>query len=67
MHCHTNEDELFYVYKGKITINMEGDNKIILNEGEMAMVPKGIRHSPFSEVDSFVLMFEPLRLRSSGD
>jgi quercetin dioxygenase-like cupin family protein len=67
MHKHTNEDELFYVLKGKITIRLEQDKKITLNQGEMTMIPRGMKHSPFSEVDSFVLMFEPLRLKSSGD
>ncbi|MFX0052702.1 MAG: cupin domain-containing protein [Candidatus Hodarchaeota archaeon] len=67
MHKHTNEDELFYVFIGKITINLEQDKKITLNQGEMAMIPRGMNHSPFSEGDSFVLMFEPLRLKSSGD
>ncbi len=68
MHKHSNEDELFYVLKGKITIQIKNKQKrIVLNQGEMAVIPKDIEHSPTSESESFVLMFEPSSLQSSGD
>ncbi|UCG01254.1 MAG: cupin domain-containing protein [Candidatus Heimdallarchaeota archaeon] len=67
MHKHSNEDELFYVYQGKISIQLEKGEKIILKQGEMTVVPKGENHSPISEEESFVLMFEPSILESRGD
>lgn len=66
-HKHADEDELFYVYKGSITIRVKGHPDITLSEGEMAMMPKGVEHSPKSLETSYVLMFEPQTLRSQGD
>ena len=67
MHKHDNEDELFQVIQGKITIRLETNQKIELQEGEMAVIPKGLKHSPKSDLTSFVLMFEPYTLKSTGD
>ena len=66
-HKHTNEDELFYVYKGKIVIQLKDQEHIPLKEGEMAVIPKGVEHCPKSIEPSYVLMFEPYVLKSRGD
>jgi|APSaa5957512535_1039671.scaffolds.fasta_scaffold485075_1 mannose-6-phosphate isomerase-like protein (cupin superfamily) len=67
-HHHENEDELFYVVKGRITIQMESPySDIALSDGELAVVPKGVEHCPVSDEDSYVLMFEPASLQSAGD
>ena len=67
MHKHSNEDELFYVVRGNITIHIKNKEEIILNQGEMTVIPKGVEHSPTSESKSYVLMFEPSSLKSRGD
>jgi mannose-6-phosphate isomerase-like protein (cupin superfamily) len=67
MHKHDQEDELFFVFQGKITIHFEDESMITLEQGEMAVIPKGKKHSPRSELESFVIMFEPLSIKSSGD
>ncbi|MFX1284164.1 MAG: cupin domain-containing protein [Promethearchaeota archaeon] len=67
MHKHSNEDELFYVLRGTIAIQIENDQPLVLNQGDLAVIPKGLNHSPTSESESYVLMFEPLALKSSGD
>ena len=66
-HKHTNEDELFYVYKGKIVIQLKDQEDIPLQEGEMAVIPKGVEHCPKSIEPSYVLVFEPYVLKSRGD
>jgi len=66
-HKHDNEDELFYVLQGQITIQMKDYPDLILNEGEIAVVPEGVEHCPKSDVESYVLMFEPYELKSKGD
>ena len=66
-HKHDNEDELFYVVKGEITIQMKPTRKnIILKKGQIAVVPKGTEHRPKSD-GAYVLMFESASLRSKGD
>jgi quercetin dioxygenase-like cupin family protein len=66
-HKHTNEDELFYVVKGKIIIQLKGQPDITLHQGQMAVVPKGVKHCPKSLEPSYVLLFEPCVLKTRGD
>ncbi len=65
-HKHEDEDELFYVYKGKIIIQIENQQDLTLNEGEMVLIPKRVMHCPKSIEPSYVLLFEPITLKSSG-
>ena len=66
-HKHTNEDELFYVIKGEIVIQLKDQPDITLKEGQMAVISKGIEHCPRSEESSYVLLFEPFVLQTRGD
>ena len=66
-HKHTNEDELFYVLQGRVTIQLKDQPDITLVEGEMTVVPNGVEHCPRSEAVSYILMFEPRALVSRGD
>jgi len=66
-HTHEQEDEVFFVISGEIVIQIKEGTDIVLKQGEMGMVPKGIEHCPKSEDPSIVLMIEPDSLNSSGD
>jgi mannose-6-phosphate isomerase-like protein (cupin superfamily) len=66
-HRHANEDELFYVLEGEIVIQVRNEPDIPLHAGEMAVIPKGVEHRPTSAGPSYILMFEPRALKSSGD
>lgn len=66
-HKHTNEDELFYVLKGEIIIQLKDQPNINLKEREMVVIPKGIEHCPKSSEPSYVLLFEPFVLKTVGD
>lgn len=67
-HQHKDKDELFYVLKGEIMIQMKQPYKDVkLHEGDIAVVPKGVEHCTKSLIDSYVLMFEPYELKSEGD
>lgn len=66
-HKHVNEDELFFIYKGSIEIQYKDRPNVVLNDGEMAVVPKGVEHCPKSIDPSYVLLFEPYRLDTHGD
>jgi mannose-6-phosphate isomerase-like protein (cupin superfamily) len=56
-HSHDDEDELFYVLKGMLRIEME-DQTVEIREGEAFVVPKGIRHNPIAEEECLVMLFE---------
>lgn len=66
-HKHKSQDELFYILKGKIKIKIKDKQNIIMSEGEMAVIPKGVEHCPESIEPSWVLLFEPKNLQSKGD
>ncbi|MFX1253261.1 MAG: cupin domain-containing protein [Promethearchaeota archaeon] len=66
-HKHEKEDELFYVHKGSIIIQFKDRENVVLNEGELLVVPRGVEHCPKSLEKSYVLMFEPYTLKSPGD
>jgi mannose-6-phosphate isomerase-like protein (cupin superfamily) len=56
-HSHDNEDELFYILRGSLTIEMEGKT-VVLKEGEAFVVPKGVRHNPVAEHECHVMLIE---------
>ncbi|KQV98398.1 cupin domain-containing protein [Rhizobacter sp. Root1221] len=56
-HSHENEDELFYILKGSLTIEME-DKTVVLREGEAFVVPKGVRHNPIAEHECHIMLIE---------
>ena len=66
-HKHTNQDELFYILKGKLVIQLKGQPDITLSEGQMAVIPRGVEHCPKSIEPSYVLLFEPFVLKTRGD
>lgn len=66
-HRHTDEDELFYVYRGTMVIEMREHPDITLRAGELAVIPKGVEHRPVSDEPTYVMLFEPYSLKSRGD
>jgi mannose-6-phosphate isomerase-like protein (cupin superfamily) len=56
-HSHDNEDELFYILKGKLRIEMEA-GAVELSEGETFVVPKGVRHNPVAEQECHIMLIE---------
>jgi mannose-6-phosphate isomerase-like protein (cupin superfamily) len=56
-HSHDNEDELFYILKGSLTIEME-DKTVVLREGDAYVVPKGVRHNPIAEHECHIMLIE---------
>jgi len=56
-HSHDEEDELFYILKGSLTIEMEA-RTVVLREGEAFVVPKGVRHNPIAEHECHIMLIE---------
>ena len=67
-HRHMDEDELFLIYSGAITIDSEM-GPVFLRAGEMTVVPKGIRHRNASPLRSEVIIFQQRMLANqrNGD
>ena len=65
-HDHENEDELFMVIMGHLTIKLR-DGDVELDEGELFIIPKGVEHMPVAENEVQVLMFEPKGTVNTGN
>jgi mannose-6-phosphate isomerase-like protein (cupin superfamily) len=65
-HHHDNEDEMFLVVKGKLT--MEFRDKIVeVKEGEFIIVPRKTEHRPIAEKEVEVILFEPASTVNTGN
>jgi mannose-6-phosphate isomerase-like protein (cupin superfamily) len=65
-HRHEDEDEMFLVVRGRIKILLR-DGEVELNEGEFAVVPRGVEHLPVAQEEAHVLLFEPKTVLNTGD
>ena len=65
-HSHENEDELFLVLKGRLRIELE-DRAVDLNEGEMFVVPKAVRHNPVADGECHIMLIERKSTLHTGD
>jgi len=66
-HAHADEDELFYVLKGRLRLEIEGALTVELGPGEMLVVPRGVRHNPIAEEECLVLLVETVTTLHTGD
>jgi mannose-6-phosphate isomerase-like protein (cupin superfamily) len=57
-HHHEHEDELFYVLKGRLTIQLR-DRQVVLEPGECFVVPRGVEHRPMAEEEAVVWSIGP--------
>ena len=65
-HDHPETDEVFFVLKGQLEIRLR-DGNVLLNEGEMFVVPKGVEHKPVAEQECHILLVEPVGTVNTGD
>ena len=56
-HAHADEDELFFVLHGRLRIEMES-GPVELGQGELYVVPKGVRHNPVAEQECHIMLVE---------
>lgn len=65
-HLHENEDELFLVVKGRLLIKLR-ERDLYLEEGEFAVIPKGVEHCPVADEEVQVLLLEPKSTLNTGN
>lgn len=67
-HQHDEEDELFQVVKGTLFIQFE-DRTEEVKQGEIIVVPKGVRHCPMTKngEEVHIMLFEKLTVKHTGD
>jgi len=65
-HRHENEDELFLILQGHLRIEMESGS-VELGEGEVFVVPKGVRHNPVADAECHLMLIERKTTLHTGD
>lgn len=65
-HKHDEEDELFFVVEGVLTIEFR-DKTVTLEKDEFIIVPKGVEHRPIADTETLVMLFEPMSTLNTGD
>jgi mannose-6-phosphate isomerase-like protein (cupin superfamily) len=65
-HHHDDEDELFWVVSGRLRMELR-DGDVILEPGELLVVPKGVEHRPVAEGETHVVLIEPKTTLNTGN
>ena len=66
-HQHEEEDELFQIVKGTLFMQFE-DKTEEVKEGEIIVVPKGVKHCPMTKngEEVHIMLFEKLTTKHTG-
>ncbi|VVN73712.1 cupin domain-containing protein [Pseudomonas fluorescens] len=64
-HDHADTDETFIVLEGQLRIDFR-DGQVLVSQGEMFVVPKGVEHKPVAELEVKLLLIEPKGVLNTG-
>ena len=67
-HSHADEDELFLVLRGALTIGRaeQDGGPVVLQAGEVFVVPRGVRHSTSAEEETWLALIETVTTQHTG-
>lgn len=65
-HDHPDTDEAFLVVEGELRIDFE-DGSVHLGEGDLFVVPKGVRHKPYAAREAKIVLIEPRGVVNTGE
>jgi len=69
-HHHENEDELFFVVKGTLRMQVRengAEREFIVSPGEFIIVPRGVEHLPSADEETHVMLLEPKTTLNTGN
>ncbi len=65
-HKHDDEDEMFYVVRGRLRMQLE-TGEVAIGEGEFFVVPKGTMHNPVADEECWMVLVETVTTKHTGD
>ncbi len=65
-HTHDDTDDFFLVLDGRLTVQLR-DRDVVLEAGELFVVPAGVEHCPRADEEAHVLLIEPRGTVNTGD
>ena len=66
-HNHRNEDELFYILKGSLVMEIENEPPFQMNQGDLFVVEKGVNHKVRSAEECHIMLIENKSTSHTGD
>lgn len=66
-HMHENEDELFYIVKGTLLMEIENQPILHLKKGDLFVVNKGKTHRVSSEKECLIMLIESKTTEHTGN
>jgi mannose-6-phosphate isomerase-like protein (cupin superfamily) len=66
-HQHDDTDELFLVIDGRLRVQLQDHDDVVLGPGELFVVPRGVRHCPAADQETRVLLLELQDTVNTGD
>lgn len=65
-HKHDDTDDFFLVLAGQLTIHFR-DEDVVLNKGDLYVIPKGVEHKTSADSEAHLLLIEPAGTPNTGD
>ena len=65
-HKHDGTDDFFLVLHGRLTVRLRERN-VILEPGELFVVPRGVEHQTYAEQETQLLLIEPIGTPNTGN
>lgn len=65
-HAHENEDELFFVIQGVLTMKLRDGDRVV-RAGEFIVIPRGVEHCPVADDEVHVMLVEPRSTINTGN
>ena len=65
-HHHKDTDETFIVLEGTLHIALR-DRVVVLQKGELFVVPKDTEHKPYADEECHLLLIEPKHVVNTGE
>ena len=66
-HAHADEDELFYVVRGAMIMEVKGQEAVDLGEGDIFIVKHGAEHRVHSKEECWIMLVEQKGTKHTGD
>ncbi len=66
-HSHPDADELFLVVEGTLRMRFRDRDEVVLQAGELLVVPRGVEHLPVADAPCQVALVEREDLPNTGD
>jgi mannose-6-phosphate isomerase-like protein (cupin superfamily) len=65
-HEHPETDEVFLVLRGELEIQFR-EGAVLLREGDLFVVPRGVEHKPVAQKECHILLVEPAGTVNTGE